>query len=65
MYTNGGDMKDFENQLDEIRIQLYEETKELCKEDIIKNVNYHAQKIAHDFGFTIKNTIKEEYFQTT
>ncbi|MCL2792241.1 MAG: hypothetical protein FWD87_04045 [Spirochaetaceae bacterium] len=47
-------MNSFENQLDEIRIKLYEETKEMSKEDIIKNVNTHAQKIAHEFGIKIE-----------
>jgi hypothetical protein len=53
-------MKDFENELDEIRIKLYEETKGLDTEDIIKNVNYRAQKIAHEYGIYIK----QNYFQT-
>ena len=65
MYANGGFMKNFENELDEIRIKLYEETKELDTEEIIKKVNLHAQKIAHEFGFKINTPIDEGYFQTT
>jgi hypothetical protein len=57
-------MNDFENQLDAIRIKLYEETKEMDKEDIIKNVNSHAQNIAKKFGIKIESTINEKYFQT-
>jgi hypothetical protein len=57
-------MNDFENQLDAIRIKLYEETKEMDKEDIIRNVNSHAQNIAQKFGIKIESTINEKYFQT-
>ena len=57
-------MIDFENQLDEIRIKLYEETKNMDKTDIICTVNSHASKIAHEFGINIKNMAEEEYFQT-
>ena len=64
MHANGGCMKDFENELDEIRIKLYEETKELDVEDIIKNVNSHARCVAYEFGINIKNTINEKYLQT-
>ena len=46
-------MNNFEDQLDEIRIKLYEETKEMNKEDIIRNVNAHAQRIAYEFGIKI------------
>ena len=48
-------MNNFENQLDAIRIQLYEETKEMDKEDIIRKVNSHAQKIAQEFGIKIES----------
>ncbi|MCL2478715.1 MAG: hypothetical protein FWF22_04390 [Treponema sp.] len=56
-------MKDFENELDEIRIKLYEETKDLDTVDIINKVNSHAQKIANEFGFKICTTIDEIYYQ--
>jgi hypothetical protein len=52
-------MNDFENQLDAIRIELYEETKKMDKEDIIKNVNSHAQKVAQEFGIKIESTFIE------
>jgi hypothetical protein len=57
-------MNDFENELDRIRIELYERTKEMDKKDIIENVNSHAHKIAQEFGIIIKNRISEEYFYT-
>ena len=64
MYANGGNMIDFENQLDEIRIKLYEETKNMDRTDIICTVNSHAQKVAEEFGIKVKNIVEEEYFQT-
>jgi hypothetical protein len=54
-------MNNFEDQLDEIRINLYEETKEMDKEEIIRAVNSHAQKIAHEFGIIISNTIETDF----
>ena len=47
-------MNNFENQLDDIRIKLYEETKDMAKEEIIENVNAHAKKIAKEFGIIIE-----------
>ena len=57
-------MKNFENELDDIRLKLYEETKEMDKEEIIKRVNNNAQKIAKEFGITIEDRINEEYLST-
>jgi len=56
-------MNNFENQLDAIRVKLYEETKDMDKEDLIRNVNSHAQKVAQEFGIKIENKISEKYFQ--
>jgi len=56
-------MDNFENQLDEIRIKLYEETKEMDTEDIIRNVNARAQKIAYEFGIKIEKRVNENNFQ--
>jgi len=56
-------MSYFENELDEIRIKLYEETMEMNKEDIIKNVNAHAQKIAFEFGIKVVKGINENHVQ--
>ena len=63
MYANGGNMNNFEDQLDGIRIKLYEETKEMSKEEIIRKVNSNAQKIAYEFGIQIENKVNENYFQ--
>jgi len=51
-------MNDFENQLDDIRIKLYEETKEMSKEEIIRNVNANAQKIAREFGIKFEKRVQ-------
>jgi len=56
-------MNHFENLLDEIRIKLYEETKEMAKEDIINSVNTRAQKVAHEFGIEIVKPINEHCAQ--
>ena len=63
MYSNGGIMKDFENELDEIRIKLYEETKKMDTNNIIDIVNSHARKIAHEFDIKIEIPIKEKQYQ--
>jgi hypothetical protein len=57
-------MKDFEKELDIIRIKLLEETYGLDKEEIISKVNSHAQKIAKEFGIIIKNSVYEKQLQT-
>jgi hypothetical protein len=46
-------MIDFENWLDEIRVKLYEQTKNLREEDVIKAVNADAERIAAQYGFSI------------
>jgi len=56
-------MKDFENELDKIRIELYEKTRGLDKEEIIENVNSRAKKIALEFDIKFERTSVEEYFQ--
>ena len=55
-------MNNFEDQLDVIRVQLYEETKKMDKEDIITNVNSHAKKIAQEFGIKIDSTVSDSTF---
>jgi len=57
-------MNSFEDQLDVIRVQLYEETKKMDKEAIITNVNSHAQKIAQEFGIKIDNTVSDSAFSS-
>ena len=56
-------MNNFEDQLDEIRVQLYEETKAMDTEEIINAVNAHAHKIAHEFGITVSSPVNENSFQ--
>jgi len=56
-------MNDFEDQLDVIRIKLYEETKEMDKEGMIRKVNSNAQNIAKEFGIKIEKTVSENYIQ--
>jgi pyruvate formate-lyase activating enzyme-like uncharacterized protein len=60
MRAYGGNMNNFEDQLDEIRIKLYEETKGMDEEDIIRNVNSHARNIAQKFGIEIYSTADKE-----
>ena len=57
-------MKDFEDELDKIRIELFEDTKGMDTKDIIKSVNSHAYKIASQYGIKIERNVKEEYIQT-
>ncbi|GHT62464.1 hypothetical protein FACS1894109_21300 [Spirochaetia bacterium] len=53
-------MNNFEYELDKIRVQLYEETKNMDKASLVKTVNANAKKIADEFGIKIiKNNIKE------
>jgi pyruvate formate-lyase activating enzyme-like uncharacterized protein len=57
-------MNDYENELDEIRIKLYEETSNMEKDKIVKMVNTHAQKIAQEFGIHIAKETRKNYSQT-
>ena len=46
-------MNNFEYELDKIRIQLYEETKNMDKDSLVKTVNSNARIIADKFGIKI------------
>ena len=46
-------MNDFEDELDAIRIALYEENKHLSDEDFVKRINERGRAIAEQFGFTV------------
>ena len=46
-------MNKCEAEVDAIRLQLYEETKSLTKEERIKRSRENAQKLSEEFGFTI------------
>jgi hypothetical protein len=58
-------MNNFEDELDKIRIQLYEETKDLDKASLVKTVNSNAKKIADEFGIKIIkfNALKEKVIE--
>ena len=44
---------DFERQLDQIRVDLYEETKHLSKEEIVVVQNAKAKRIAAKYGIIL------------
>jgi hypothetical protein len=54
-------MNNYENELDNIRVKLYEETSDMKKDEIIDTVNTHAQKIAQEFGIRMAKEITENY----
>ncbi|MDR0609440.1 MAG: hypothetical protein LBG58_04975 [Planctomycetaceae bacterium] len=54
-------MNNYENELDEIRIKLYEEMNNMEKDEIVRMVNTHAKKIAQEFGIHIVKEISENY----
>ena len=43
----------FEKQLDEIRIALYEETKGMTPAERVKKINENGKRIADKYGITI------------
>ena len=44
---------DFENQLDRIRVDLHEQTKDMTNSKAVRVTNENARKIAGQFGITI------------
>jgi hypothetical protein len=58
-------MNNFEDQLDEIRIKLYEETKGMSRDEIIDSINLSAQTIADKYGIHIIKSMSEQYSQKT
>jgi hypothetical protein len=50
----------FEDQLDEIRVQLFEETQGMKKAEIIEMVNSRGRKIAKEFGITVIKEVNEK-----
>jgi hypothetical protein len=64
MYSNGGVglMKrsdTFEDELDEIRVKLYEETKNMTVEEQVAYFNSLAEPIIQEYGLRTLNQIKE------
>lgn len=53
---------DFENQLDAIRVQIYEETKGMSSAEAVERMNERARQTAKEFGFQI---VKSEASQPT
>jgi hypothetical protein len=43
-------MDNFENQLDEIRIKMFEDTKNMDKIEMMNMINEHARQIAKEYG---------------
>lgn len=52
-------MNDFENRLDEIRAELYEQTKGMSKQAVAASTNLAAQKIATQYGIRIVKCASE------
>lgn len=44
---------DFENQLDRIRVELYERTKTMTNKEAVYTTNENAKKIAAQYGIKI------------
>lgn len=44
---------DFENQLDTIRVEMFEQMKDLSQDEALALLNDKAKKLASEFGFTI------------
>jgi hypothetical protein len=47
---------DFEDELDAIRVKLYEETKGLDSAEFAKELNSRAKRIADKYGIKIRST---------
>ena len=43
----------FEQQLDDIRLAIHEETKDLSPEEFVNALNESGRNVAEEFGFTI------------
>ena len=52
-------MINYENEIDAIRIKLYEETKDLTNEEKNKRLRDKGHKLAEQFGFTIIPSVHE------
>jgi len=46
-------MNDFENQLDKIRVEIYEQTRELKNAEAVKAANEHGKALAVKYGIKI------------
>ena len=46
-------MNNFENQLDKIRVEIYEQTKDMKNAEIVKAANNHGKALASQYGIKI------------
>ena len=53
-----------EAEIDAIRLKLYEETKDLSREDDNKRLSELGQKLAEEFGFTIIPSAKDAHLKS-
>ena len=51
-------MNDFENQLDQIRVEIYEQTKELKNAEAVKAANDHGKALGAKYGIKIVKGIQ-------
>ena len=56
-------MNKCEAEIDAIRIKLYEETKDLTREERIKRTNDKAHRLAVQYGFTIVSSAEHDEAQ--
>jgi len=48
-----------EAEIDAIRLKLYEEIKDLTRDERIKRVNNKAYKLAEQYGFAVVSSVKK------
>ena len=46
-------MNDFENQLDTIRVEIYEQTKHMSNAEAVKAANDHGRELAAKYGVKV------------
>ena len=49
----------FESWINKIRLELYEETKDLTIEQRVKRSNELAERLAEKYGFTVSHSVKD------
>ena len=52
----------YEDMLDAIRIDLYEQTKDMTNSDAARVTNEHAKKIAEEFGIKIVRSERINFY---
>ena len=51
-------MNDFENQLDKIRVEIYEQTKDMKNVEAVKAANDHGKALAAKYGIKVVKGIQ-------